>query len=260
LSNYISINRILQHAYGVLAQVTGIPFQVYHVGPNSSGDYIQPENLVATNCVMDRRPMKSSNPGFEGDKQLASFWYEVIGNALPFTVGDIFVSNDKVFNRGDVTTDYTTTEFIGMCLAENMPTMQPIMAKINTVAQLYTPNLLPNLQDYMDSTLPNMMPIVLVNGQFTPSNAGQIACNIPIGVQSRRSYGGEIYNQPTANMPPVEKRLIYCPALNGYQPKASDEFVFADGSRYRVDSNFHLSAGTSGGIYVCNKHITGGGQ
>jgi hypothetical protein len=237
-----------------------VPFNIYRVAPNSSGDYIQPQNLIATNVLMDRRPMKASNPGFEGDPELRSFWYEIIGNCLPFRVGDIFVSNDQVFNTGDVTTNYTTTEFIGMCLAENMPTMQPIMAKINTTAQLYTPNILPTLQDYMDSTLPNMMPIILQNGAFTPLNAGQEAAVLPIGVQSRRSYGGEIYNQPTANMPPVEKRLIYCPALNNYQPKASDEFVFADGSRYRIDSNFHLSSGTSGGVYVCSKHVTGGGQ
>lgn len=210
--------------------------------------------------MMDRRPMKGDNPGFEGDKELKPFWYEIIGNCLPFQVGDVFVSNDQAFNTGDVTAPYPTTEFIGMCLAENMPTMQPIMARINTQAQLYTPNLLPNMQDYMDSTLPNMQPIILENGKFTPSNAGQIACMLPIGVVSRRSYGGDIYNQPTANMPPVEKRLVYCPPLAGYQPKAADAIIFRDGSRYRIDSNFHFTAGASGGIYVCSKYVTGGAQ
>lgn len=260
MANYISINRILQHAYGVLSQVTGIPWTVYRLSANASGDYIQPQNLIATNVLMDRRPMTSSNPGFEGDKQMQSFWYEIIGNCLPFRVGDIFVSNDKVFNTGDVTTNYQTTEFIGMCLAENMPTMQPIMAKINSVAQLYTPSLLPNMQDYMDSTLPNMQPIVIENGKCSLANAGQVAARLPIGVTSRRSYGGDIYNQPTPNMPPVEKRLVYIPGLPGYQPKAADEIVFADGSRYRIDSNFHLTAGTTGGLYVCSKHVTGGLQ
>jgi hypothetical protein len=260
MSNYISIHPILQHAYGVLAQVTGIPWNVYRPQPNSSGDYIQPQNLIATNVMMDRHPMKSGNPGFEGDKQLPVFWYEIIGNCLPFQVGDIFVSNDQVYNIGVTETNYPSDEFVGMCLAENMPTMQPIMARINTTMQLYTPNLLPNLQDYMDSTLPNMQPIILDNGQFGPANAGQIAANIPIGVVSRRSYGGEIYNQETANMPPVEKRLIFVPALPGYQPKAGDEMVMLDGSRYRIDSNYHQSVGTCGGLYVCGKHITGGGQ
>jgi hypothetical protein len=267
MANYISINRILQNAYNVLAQVTGIPWLVYRVQPNSSGDVIQPQNLIRTNVLMDRRPMKGSNPGFEGDKALQSFWYEIIGNCLPFQVGDIFVSNDKVFNRGDVTAPYPTTEFVGMCLAENMPTMQPIFGRINTTAQLYTPNIYPTTQSGLipqqnlyDSTLPNMMPIILQNGNFIPLNAGQEAALIPIGVMSRRSYGGEIYNQPTANMPPVEKRLVYLPPLNGYQAKAADMLVFSDGSRYRIDSNYHQTSGASGNVFVCSKHLTGSGQ
>lgn len=267
MANYISINRALQNAYGVLARCTGVPFQVYRVQPFASGNYIQPQNLIAENAVMDRRPMKSGNFGFEGDKQMQNFWYEVIGDCLKFQVGDVFVSNDKVFNTGDVTVPYKTTEFLGMCLAENMPTMQPIFAKINTQAQFYTPNILPvnttglyPTQQVYDSTLPNMLPIILQNGKFTPLNAGQEAALIPIGITSRRSYGGDIYNVPTMNMPPVEKRLIYVPNLDGFQPKAADEVVFSDGSRYRIDSNFHLTSGTSGGMYVCSKHVTGGGQ
>jgi hypothetical protein len=267
MSNYVSINRILQSAYGVLAQVTGIPWVVYRIQPSASGNYIQPQNQIATNVMMDRRPMAGNNPGFEGDKELKTFWYEIIGNCLPFQVGDVFVSNDKVFNTGDVTTPYRSDEFVGMCLAENMPTMQPIMARINTVAQLYTPNIYPTnqsgitpQQNYYDSTLPNMQAIVLENGQFIPANAGQQASYIPIGVLSRRSYGGDIYEQPTANMPPQEKRIIFVPALPGYQPKAADQLVMLDGSRYRLDSNYHQSVGTCGGLYIARKHVTGAGQ
>lgn len=260
MANYISINRILQHAYGVLSQVTGIPWLVYRVQPNSNGDYIQEQNLIATNVIMDRRPMKGSNPGFEGAKQVPNFWYEIIGNCLPFRIGDIFVSNDKVFNFGAVATKFSADEFVGMCLAENMPTMQPIMARINTTMQLYTASILPTVQNYFDSTLPNRMPIILVNGQFMAQNTGQTAAVIPVGVMYYRSYSGEIFEQSTANMPPVEKRLVFVPALPGYQPIASDELVMADGSRYIIDGNYHQDVGAVGGLYICRKHVTGGAQ
>jgi hypothetical protein len=260
MTNWINITRIAQNTYGVLAQVTGIPVNVYRLTANSNGNWIQPQNLVVSNLKCDRMPMKAGDKGFEGPSDLRNFWYELMFNGNNFLVGDVFVSNDHVLNKGWVETTYNSTEFVGWCLAENMPTRAPIGARLNTTAQIYTSAIVPDVNNYFNSTLPNRMPIILQNGRFAALNAGQEAAVIPIGVMPYRSYGGDIYNQETANMPPLEKRLLYVPPLPGYQVIAGDEFVFADGSRYNIDSNYHQTVGASGSWYICRKHVTGQGQ
>ena len=258
MANYISMTRIAQHVYGVLAQVTGIPMSVYRIQPNSNGDWIQPQNLIAQNVRVDRQPSPAGNKGFESAKRMETFWYELMADCTPFLVGDIFVSNDQVLNKGSVTVNYNTTEFVGLCLAENMPTRAPVAARINTTAQLYTANLLPNRQNYFDSTLPNRMPIILQNGIFSAVNAGQQAAVIPIASMPFRNFGS-IYAQPTANVTPAERRLIYIPPMNGYVPVATDELVFADGSRYIIESNYIQTSGTAGTQAICTKIVSGQG-
>jgi hypothetical protein len=244
----------------VAAVQVGPPFSVYRTTDGSSGNIIQPQNLIADNVRVDRQVMKSGDKAFEGTKDLPNFWYKIMANCNSFLVGDIFILKNLPLNRGWVATTYNTTEFTAFCLAENMPTRHPIGARLNTTAQLYTSSCLPTAANYFDSTNPNRMPIILVNGQFVALNAGQEAAVIPVGVMPYRSYGGGIYNQPTPDMPPVEKRLIYLPALPGYVPVASDELIFQDGSRYQIDSNYRQVTGTSGGLYICKKFVTGGGQ
>lgn len=260
MTSWISITRILQNAYGVASVHIGIPMNVYRITPESNGDYIQPQNLIAQGIRVDRQPMSKTNKGFEGTKELNNFWYEIMANCNPFQIGDIFVSTDCVLNKGWVVTPYKSDEFIGLCLSENMPTRAPICARINTTAQLFTANCLPTSSGYFDGTNPNRQPIALQNGKFQPANAGQRAANIPIGVMTYRSYGGDIYGVPTPNMPPLEKRLVFIPALPGYQPVASDELIFKDGSRYVLDSNYHQDVGAVGGLYVARKFVTGAGQ
>lgn len=260
MTSWISITRILQNAYGVAAVHIGIPMDVYRITPESNGDYIQPQNKIASGIRVDRQPLKKSDKGFEGTKELNNFWYEIMANCNPFQIGDIFVSADPVLNAGWVATPFQSDEFVGLCLAENFPTRAPICARINTTAQLYTANCLPTPDHYFNGTNPNRQPIVLQNGKFGPLNAGQTAAKLPVGVMTYRSYGGDIYNQDTPNTPPLEKRLVFIPALNGYQPIASDELIFQDGSRYVLDSNYHQDAGTVGGIYVVRKFVTGAGQ
>lgn len=260
MTDYIDITYLANMAYGVGASIIGPPFSAYRVQPESNGDMVQPQNLLSTCVPVDRRPMKSSDESFEGPGDLRNFWYELMGNFNCYLVGDIFILNQAPLNKGWVSTTYPTTEFTGFCLAENYPTRHAIGARLNTTAQLYTSSLVPDNNGHFDSTYPNRMPIILQNGQFVPLNAGQTAAILPVGVMPHRSYGGNIYNQPTFDVPPVEKRLVYVPPLNGYQPIASDELLFADGSRYIIESNYHQTSGTSGGIFICRKHVTGGGQ
>lgn len=260
MTSWISITRNLQNAYGVASVHIGPPFSVYRITPESNGNVIQPQNLIADNIRVDRQVMKAGDKAFEGAKDLPNFWYKIMANCNPFLVGDIFVLKDLPLNTGWVATTYKTAEFTAFCLAENMPTRHPIGARLNTTAQIYTSSCLPTPQDYFDSTNPNRMPIILINGKFAALNAGQEAAVIPVGVMPSRSYGGNIYNQPTPNMPPVEKRLVYIPPMFGYQPVASDELIFKDGSRYQIDSNYHQTSGTSGNVFICKKFVTGAGQ
>ena len=265
-TTWISVTRIAQHAYGVAAQHVGIPMNIYRISPNSSGDWIQPQNLYAQNRRVDRQPSPAGNKGFETSKKNEVFWFELMADCNDLLVGDVFVSTDPVLNKGWVTVNYDSTEFIGLCLAENMPTRAPVAARLNTMAQFFTPSISPStqtglvpVQNYYDSTLPNKQAIILENGKFTRANAGQIAANIPIAFMPFRNFG-EIYNQPTMNVTGSERRLIYVPPMNGYQPVAGDEFVIVDGSRYVMESNYHQDSGTAGNQFVCFKIVSGGGQ
>lgn len=258
MSNWLTITKIAQHCYGVLAQQVGIPFNIYRIQPTSNGNWIQPQNLIAQNVRVDRQPMLSGNKGFESAKRMETFWYELMADCTPFLVGDIFVSNDQVLNQGSVTVNYNTTEFVGLCLAENMPTRAPIAARINTTAQLYTASLLPNRQNYFDSSLPNRMPIILQNGSFSAVNTGQTAAVIPVASTPFRNFG-QIYSQPTANVTPAERRLVYIPPMPGYVPIPTDEILFADGSRYILESNYIQQSGTAGTQAVCVKIVSGQG-
>lgn len=257
MANWISITRIAQHTYGVLALQVGIPMNVYRITSSSNGDWIQPNNLFASNIRVDRQPMKKGDKGFESAKNLDTFWYELMADCTPFLVGDVFVSNDTVLNQGSVVTTFPNHEFIGLCLAENMPTRAPIAARINTTAQLYTPALVPNRQSYYDSTLPNKMPIICMDGQFQALNNGQIASFIPIAFMPARA-AGNIYHQPTANVTQQERRLIYTPPLNGYRVIPGDEFVLPTGARYVVVGNYSQDSGTSGGQFLVEKVVSGG--
>lgn len=260
MTDYQDITYVANMAYGIGAAIIAPPFSAYRIQPESSGNYVQPQNLLSKCVPVDRRPMKSSDDSFEGPSDLKNFWYELMGNFNCYLVGDVFILNRAPLNKGWVSTTYPSTEFTGFCLAENYPTRHAIGARLNTTAQLYTSSTKPDPNGHFDSTYGNRMPIILQNGKFASLNAGQIAAEIPVGVMPHRSYGGAIYNQSTANMPPLEKRLVYMPPLNGYQPVASDELLFTDGSRYIIESNYHQTTGTSGGIYICRKHVTGGGQ
>src|SRR6185437_14692947 len=257
MANYISITRILQMAYGAGAQIVGIPFNVYRIQNNGATNYIDSTNLIASNIRVDRQPVASGNKGFETTRRMEVMWWELMGNFNNFQVGDVFVSNDTVLNQGWVEVPYSSDDFIGFMLAENMPTRAPIGARLHTQAKLYTANILPNGSNIFDNTQPNKQPIVLSNGTFSPASMGT-AANIPIAYMPHRNYG-DIYQPYTPNMTPMERRIVYVPPLNGYQPVAGDEFVFQDGSHYYIESNYHQDSGTVGNQFLCAKVVDGAG-
>lgn len=259
MANWISLTRQIQHCYGVAAQHVGIPTDVYRLSINSNGDWIQPSNLIYPGVYVDREPMKAGTVGFESAKRMETFWYTLMCNCTPLLLGDIFIAQNVPLLVGSVTVTYPINEFIGFCLAENMPTRGPVAARLNTTAQLFTPSILPNNQNYYDSTLPNKMPIVCENGQFAPAPALSEGSNIPVGSMPFRNYG-QIYNQPTANVTPAERRIVYIPPLPGYMPIAGDELVFADGSRYTVESNYQQRVGTVGTQAIVTKIVSGQAQ
>src|ERR1700721_3233893 len=100
MTSWISITRNLMNAYGVASVHVGPPFSVYRTNSNSSGNIIQPQNLMADNVRVDRQVMKAGDKAFEGTKDLPNFWYKIMANCNSFLVGDIFFLKDLPLNRG----------------------------------------------------------------------------------------------------------------------------------------------------------------
>jgi hypothetical protein len=50
---------------------------------------------------------------------------------------------------------------------------------------------------------------------------------------------------------------MYVPPLNGFVPKAGDQLVLENGSRYILISNYGQDTGTVGGQYIAEKIVSG---
>lgn len=263
MANYVSITKIMNAGCGVGARHVGIPGWIYRVTSSSNGDIIQNSNRQFQ-VYADRAKMRRLDPAFESSERLETFWFELLINANPLQVGDIWVINDPYLNVGDVTVDFATTQFVAFCLAALSPIKHAIAARLDTNAQFYRASSVPtgtqiaasNLP-YFNSTLPAELPVLCVNGQFQTGIVGDTACNIPIGTMPLNN-AGNIYSAPTANMTTQERRRVYVPPLAGFTPKAGDKMVLTDGSRYVLLSNYGQQVGTVGGQFVAEKIISGG--
>jgi hypothetical protein len=247
---------------GVGARHIGIPGWIYRITPTSNGDIIQDSNKQFQ-IFADRAKMRRLDPAFESAERLETFWFELLLDALPLQLGDIWVINDPYLNVGAVTVPFPTTQYVGFVMAAMPPIKHAIAARVDTNARLYRPNLTPtttnlggtNMQ-YFDSTLPAELPVRCVNGQFQLGEVGQIAATIPIGTMPLNNTGN-IYNQPTANVTSQERRRVYVPPLNGFTPKAGDQMILDNGSRYILISNYGQDVGTVGGQYIAEKIVSG---
>ena len=260
MSNYVSINRVMQNACGVGARLIGLPMGVYRIGPASNGDWINPNNLVLTTFA-DRQQMKRLDPAFESQQRMETFWYELLIDNNPLLLGDVLISHDHVYNQGAQVVNFPTDQFIGFCMAAMPPIKHSLSARLDVNAQFYRPNLQPASEiggvPYNDMTLPQELPIICSGGQFILGNVGDTASKIPIGTMPMNN-SGNIYSVATANMPIQERRRVYVPPLSGFTLKAGDQMVTENGSRYVLLSNYFQDAGTVGGQYLAEKLVSGG--
>ena len=265
MTNYVNITKQMNKGCGVGASHTGIPMKVYRITDTSNGDFIADANLLFQMWA-DRAHMQKREAAFESAERLETYWYELLINNNPLLLGDVLISSDPYLNAGYTTVTYSTGQFIGFCLAGQPPTDHAIAARLDTLAQFYRPNLDPTTETigeqtvpYWDSTQPQSLPLLCVDGVFQLGATTDTAAKIPIGSMPLNN-SGDIYSAPTANVTTQERRRIYVPPLPGFTLKATDEFIISDGSRYRLDSNYYQTAGTVGGQYMASKVVSGSGD
>lgn len=260
MSNYVSINRIMNHACGVGAARIGIPMGVYRLSNASNGDYIQPSNLLFS-IHADRAQMRRDDPAFESSLRLETYWFELLINSNPLVLGDILVSQDRVYNQGAQIVEFPSDQFIGFCMAGMPPIKHAIAARLDINALIFTPSLAPSKEiggvPYFDTTTPQDLPIVCKNGIYAPGLLTDVPSAVPVGTMPMNN-GGSIYSSATANMPTQERRRVYIPPLPGYTPRAGDKLVLESGSRYVLLSNYTQLAGTVGTQALVEKIVTGG--
>jgi hypothetical protein len=262
MTNYVNLTKILNRACGIGAAHIGVPGWIYRITSSSNGDFIQDANKQFQ-IWADRAKMKRFDPAFESDIRMETYWFELLINANPLQVGDVWVINDPYLNVGDVTVPFETTQFIAFAMAAMPPLKHAISARLDTNAQFYRPSLQPistpigpNTLPYFDSTLPNELPLLCINGNFQLGTVVDTASKIPVGTMPMNNSGA-IYTAPTANMPIQERRRIYIPSLPGWTFKAGDKIVTEQGSRYVILSNYSQDIGTIGNQFLIEKITSG---
>src|SRR5262245_59833627 len=175
MSNYIAIQKEIDHGRGIAARVLGQPYNVYRVQATPAINFFDVTNRLSVNTKVLRRRI-SSRDAIEGAERLGTLFFEIVGDMSPWLTGDVFVQNDPVYGTGDTQVDFPTVQFNGFCLSFHGPIKKAIGARIERQVQVYRPVQAPDASGRWSPTFGQALaPMVLSNGQFSFGTVGQLA-------------------------------------------------------------------------------------
>lgn len=281
MPNYAGIQAKIDHGLGIAASKLGWPHSVYRVAATSTGDFPDAWTTLATSVLVFRK--KATDRYLESSLQASgTLWYDLLFNATPYVVGDVFIQTDPPYSPGksygpgatlipqiwltDSNGKYildsygqpvlapgsnATFQLNGFALAWHRPIMKPVGARIDRRLQIYRPAAAP--QAMLDNTQRWSMtendglPLVLSNGTFSFGTAGDAGSFIPAGFGSTdRPPRGQNFAPSTPGTTPIVRWYAYVPYLPGYEPSEGDMLRMEDGSRYIVINPWEQEAGTMG--------------
>lgn len=255
--SYDDIQDLIDEGLQFAADELGPPHDVYRVGPDSSGNIIDPSNKIATGVSIFTKIAYGAGirDSFEAERTQGIIWYRVIADMRAFKVGDVFVVNDPVYGAGSSSVSFETDEFKGFALADHSPIKKALAGRLNCNVTIARPAAGPNAQGQFDKTKREALPLVLNDGVFSFGAKTDTACQIPAGLMATgRSYGDRSFSQV-----PAEQRksswALYLPALPGLNAREGDRIIGPDGSRYILVVPFTQHVGASGSQWLLEREL-----
>ncbi len=250
LSQYASIQNIIDYGRGLAANVVGQPGTLYRISANTNGAIVAPANAVYTNFPLLRRVISSAS-SVESHGVEESLLFEIVCNLNDVVVGDIWIQNDPKYGVGADIATYETSEFIGMAVAMHAVMRKAIGVQLHRYASIYRMMRGVDNSGYANAFQQQAYGLSIVNGaaEFLPTGAS----SIPIGM-APRTGGFEAPVHPNIrSLPDIPQYHIYIPPISGYAPIEGDVIQTTNGARYYVMSSWHMDVGLLGNMVVARK-------
>lgn len=246
------IQALIDGGAGIASTYLGLPFTVYRIDSNSTGDFPNGWTIVGVDSLVYRTKIKDT--GLEqalfGSDTL---WYQLIGDMSVFLLGDTFVQNSPQFLIGDPSPGYGagatllqgSRQFDGFVLAWHPPVSLGYGARADRRARIYR-TARTGVGTSGQGRLQNQ-PLIMAGGTYSWGTTDQTASWVPLGLaSSMREMRRMDFAAGTMAQPPVQRYYGYTPPLPGYTPRENDILIIEDGSQFVVVQPFYQEAGVVG--------------
>ncbi len=243
------IDDVLQEAGGIVASILGQGFDVYRVGPTSSGTgVVSTQNQIAANVpVVFERTTKAKDIEINLMGKILVFRADI--DVRPYQIGDVFVERS----------DTVRPDLSVFTLAYDRPLHDPLFVFTPIYGTIRRPNRNPLGIDSGAVPMQTQMAdsdyiITLEDGLFSFQPDSGMFATIPMCIQGNERKG-EYPPRDTGLYDDVRMQQwdIYVPLLNGTVIIENDVIVGANGDKYRVHMPFPQFAGFQGQILRCEK-------
>lgn len=267
--NYALIQHKIDLGLRHCAAKLGWTHDAYRIESSSTGDFPTGWTQLGTGILLFRRKSQNlSNVQLESAViSDGTFWYDMLFDAEPYLLGDVFVSTDPAYvaaqsyGAGATIIQGTTFQMNAVAMAWHRPVMKPIGARIDRRCQIYRPAGTPYTM--YDGTLRWSMtendglPLQLTNGAYAFGSMGETASYVPIGMGSRdRPSRGKNFQPPTPGVTGSTYWYGYIPYLPGYEPTEGDMVRTEDGARYFIFNPYEQEAGVVGSQLLLERVVS----
>ncbi len=252
ISQYAGIQQLIDFGRGLAANVVGQPGNVYRLSADVNGDFIQASSEIFTNFTLLRK-ITHGGKSMETHEGLGTLYFNLVCDLNYLKTGDVWVQNDPNYGTGATIVDYSTDEYLGICVAHHAVMKPSIGMALNRYATLYRPQPGADAGGYAQAGQQNMLGLTISGGQAT-FVAQANATRIPIGLMPVSwTYGAQFAPTIPGTMP-LTKYFCYIPPMQGYLPLEGDILETANGARYGVVIPWHLDVGVVGSSVLVERY------
>lgn len=248
-SFYAFVQRQIDFGRGEAANKLGQPGSIYRLNGSSSGDLIAVENQIYQNFPIFRKVLHS-DPGLETTTMMEAMFYNLIADLTTLIVGDIWIQTDPFYGKGATLADFYTSQFDGICIGSHGPAKKAFGARLDRFVTAYRPTGEPDSNGYYNTTLPAAQPVILVNGQYSLGQVGDVPTRIPVGFMVRsRMFGKPQFSPGIPGITRFNEWYVYVPPLPGFIFRQGDRIMSYEGTRFTVINPWHQEAGFVGSMF-----------
>ncbi len=245
LQEYARIQRIIDRGRGLAANVVGQPGNVYRLQSTVSGAFVQADTEQLINFMVLRKVVEGGL-SMETHEGMGLVYFMLVCDLTYLETGDVWIQNDPFYGKGATLVDYTTNEFVGICVAHHAVAKPSYGIQLNRLATYVRPSSAPDGTGYYQSGMNGGQPLQIVNGAASFGAVGATADAIPIGLNPTSRPKKDQMKPYVPGMTGEADYFCYVPPIPGFIPQEGDYIQTLNGSRYIVEIPWHLEAGIVG--------------